>query len=78
MQRSDQAQGRGLIETRNLFMGVMFLEKNDGFPFGRGEAGVDALGFRADFVEKALISLDVRAAGRADLHEAEAALIFGV
>src|ERR1700741_4956357 len=78
VERSDHAHRSRVVETRDLLMRMVFLEKDDGFPLRRLEGSVDALGFRADLVKKTLIALDIRAAGSADLHEREAPLIGGV
>ncbi len=59
-------------------MRVVLFAKHDGFPARRLEARVDAFGFHADFVEEIFVALDVRAAGRADLHERESLLVRGV
>src|SRR5260370_41069404 len=57
---------------------MVLLAKYDGFPARGLEAGVDAVRFGANFVEEILVAFNVRAAGRADLHEREPLLVGGV
>ncbi len=78
MQRSDQAKRGSAVETDNLLMGVVPQERNDRPPAADAKAAVDAVGFGADFVEKLFVTRNVCAAGSADLHQGEAALINGI
>jgi hypothetical protein len=52
-------------------MAVMPVQENDGPPGARAKTAVDALGFLFHLRRQILITLDMRAAGRADLDEGE-------
>src|SRR6267143_3813703 len=54
---------------------MMLLEEHDGFPARGLEARVDAFHFGAYLGEKILVTLDIRPARRADLHESKTLLI---
>src|SRR5260370_33157046 len=56
----------------------MPLEQHDGLPLFRLKTKVDPFRFRAHFLQKQAITLDGRAAGRANLHEGEAAMKRGI
>src|SRR6266849_5742084 len=56
-------------------MTVLALEKHNRFPLSALEAPVNALCFSFHFREQIVITLDVGAAGRSDLHERKFALI---
>src|ERR1700730_8818934 len=75
MQRCDHAERSGAEKARDLFVRMVFLEKHQRFPSRRLKSGVDAFGFAADFGQEILVALDVRAAGRSDLHESETLLV---
>src|SRR5713226_6670701 len=56
----------------------MPLEQHDGLPLLRLKTKVDAFGFGAHFLQKQAITLDGRAARRANLNEGEAAMKRGI
>ena len=59
-------------------MGVMPFEQDDGAPVSCLEAEINALRFGADLLDKLPVAIDGGAAGRADLHQREAALVGGM
>ena len=75
VQRSHEAQVGGAVEALDLAVAVVALAEDDGLPLRGLEAPVDALGFGVNLGQEIVVALDVGAAGRADLHEGEAALV---
>src|SRR5258708_35374146 len=73
VERSDHTERSGAIEARNLLVGVVPIQEHDGLPAAGLEARVDALDFGCTLVEQGLVALNIRAAGRANLHEGEQA-----
>src|SRR5262249_47734629 len=57
---------------------MMALQQHDGFPAAGLETRVDALRFCGDFVEQALVTIDVSAAGCANLNQRKTALKGGI
>ena len=78
MQGSDETDRGGAVVAEDFLVGVMPLQKHDRFPMRGGETGVDAVGFGGDFLEKLLVTGDVRAAGSGNLHEGKAPLEGGI
>src|SRR6266849_528890 len=75
VQRRDHAEGSRVVIARDLLMRMMLLEEHDGFPTRGLEARVDAFYLGAYLGEKILVTLDIRPARRADLHERKTLLI---
>src|SRR5258708_10097681 len=75
MERGDQAKIRGLIVGLNFLMTVMTAEKNDGLPSFRLQSRVDTIGLGRNLRDKVLITLDIRAAGSAELDKRELLLV---
>src|SRR5271167_3509714 len=71
MQGCDQANIRCPVIPLDLLVAVLPLEVHDGPPRATLKAPVDAVSFRLYFSEQIVVSLDMSAAGRSDLHEGE-------
>ena len=78
VQRRHQAEIGGAVIRQNLLVAVLAVQEHDGLPVAGLEAAVDAFGFLEHFLHQILIAPDVRAAGRADLHERELAPVGGI
>ncbi len=77
VQRRDEADVRRAVEAGNLVVRMMALQEHDRLPAARIESRVDAFGFGRDFLEEAVVPVDLGPARCADLHEREAPFQIG-